>query len=200
MKKYFSMIALAIASVMSFSSCSKEEKTEIVDPLAGKHKVEATIHAEITGALTKAVAIEVEYKDFDGKVHKEVVNGKFDGQNATFDASFETIAQGDDKEAYIYFKGITGDTENYKTAVSPWGVKCSAVAKLDGNVKAQYFYDGSETKSNVPLLGEVGGVTVNNAYLACERPLETRFTPNYQRRELKISVRKTDVLFDNWPK
>lgn len=195
------MIALAIASVMSFSSCSKEEKTEIVDPLAGKHEIEVTLHAEVTGSFTKAVAIEVEYTDFDGKAHKEVVNSKFDGQNAVFNTSFKTIANGvDEKEATIHFKGINGDIENYKSETSPWGIKCSAIAKLDGNVKAEFNYERSETKSNQPLVKPVEGSTMqtNNAYLYGVVHLADFFTESSNDKSLIITAGKK-VTFTNWP-
>lgn len=201
MKKHFSMIAMAIASVLAFSSCHSES-TDIVDPLAGKHEVEATIHAEVSGAFTKAVAIEVEYKDFKGETHKEVVNGNFDGKDAVFDKTIRTVLDGTESEAAIRFRGIKGNADNYKTAVSPWGIKCTAVAKLDGNQKASFYYDGSVTEPDKPILESYPGVTwgqKDNAYLSGVKYLEDIFTKDTHDKDLIIKVGKTDVTFTNWP-
>lgn len=189
------MMAIAIASVMAFSSC-KEESTEIVDPLAGKHVVEAVIHAEVTGAFTKAIAIEVEYKDFNGKTHTEIVNGKYDGQNATFDASFNTEINGKESEATIHFKGILTDAENYKSEVSPWGIKCSAVATLDGRKGGEFVYNGVTSQSNQPILEDINGTDKkkDNAYLNGFVYLNNRMGD----KNLIITVGKTDVTFTNW--
>ncbi len=190
------MIAIAIASVMALSSCGKDENSEIVDPLAGKHVVEAVIHAEVTGAFTKAIAIEVEYKDFKGQTHKEIVNSNYDGKNAVFDATIETLVEDEEKEATFHFRSIKGDVENYKSEVSPWGIMCSVVAKLDGKEKKTFYFNEGETEPNKPILEKVEGMNRDKdyAYLHGVVYLDGRFAD----KNLIITVSKKEVTFTNW--
>ena len=143
--KFFFPVVAMMALVMSFTSCNKHEETEIVDPLAGNHVVEATIHAEVSGAFTKAIAIEVDYTNFDGQSETVLVNGSFDGTNTVFDRTIKTIVKDKETEAKVRFKANLGKAETYMAEKAPWAIKCNVVAKLDGRIIDRFDYDKIET-------------------------------------------------------
>ena len=151
MKKTFLMIAAAVAFVMAFTNCNKEEEHELVDPLEGKHMVEATIHAEVSGAFTKALAIELNYTDFEGNAETVLVNGNYDGTNTVFDKTIWTKVDDKEKEATVRIKTTLGDIDTYKAEVAPWALKCNVVVKRDGNVIQNYGDTETETMAGIPI-------------------------------------------------
>lgn len=138
MKKYFSMIAIAIASVMMFSSCSKEEKTELIDPdkptNTGKQELEVEVNAVITGAMTKALSIKIEYIDF-GKDKSEVVvlNENYDGKNCSFNKKFSAEGKGK-KFGILVSSTIASDYNTFKSEPAPWNAEYTITVKHNGVV------------------------------------------------------------------
>lgn len=193
MKKYYSMIALAIASAMTLSSCHKES-TEIIDPTGGEHEVEATIHAEVTGAFTKALSIEVEYKDFKGDMHTEIVNGNFDGKNAEFNTTIKTKADGNEKEATVTFKTNFNNSDSYKSEVSPWGMVCSVKAKLDSRDYPEFVYSKSETVPGKSLV-EVHETWTSNWAYSAKNEADTYFNKGEKKYVIKVGKSGTVVDF-----
>lgn len=151
MKKTFLMIAAAVAFVMAFTNCNKEDEHELVDPLEGNHMVEATIHAEVSGAFTKALAIELNYTDFEGNAETVLVNGNYDGANTVFDKTIWTKVDDKEKEATVRIKTMLGDIDTYKAEVAPWALKCNVVVKRDGNVVQNYGDTETETMAGIPI-------------------------------------------------
>lgn len=187
------MIALAIASAMTLSSCHKES-TEIVDPTGGEHEVEATIHAEVTGAFTKALSIEVEYKDFNGDMHTEIVNGNFDGKNAKFNTIIKTKADGNEKEATVTFRTNFNNSDSYKSEVSPWGMLCSVKAKLGSTEYPAFVYSKSETVPGKSLV-EVHETWTSNWAYSAKNDADNYFNKGEKKYVIKVGKSETTVDF-----
>ena len=178
MKKNFSIIATAIAFVMGFTSCEKEEKTELVDPLAGNHVVETEIHAEISGAYTKAFAFKVGYTDFDGNTDTVMVNGNFDGEKATFDKKFQTKVSDKETEASVNIKTFLGDLDTYKSELSPWYINYYVVVKVDGIEIKRYAQDDHETMQGIAIFDPVNNHTYDNWALNTYKFFKNMFGEN----------------------
>lgn len=136
MKKYLSMIALAIASVMMFSSCHKEETTYL-DPNSptngidiDKMELEVVVDAEISGAMTKAVSMDITYINFKGESGHAVLNKDFSGQDLTFNTSSKTIGKG--KKFGLCVKTTIADYNIYKSESAPWNAMYRAIVKING--------------------------------------------------------------------
>lgn len=187
MKKNFSIIATAVALVMGFTSCEKEEKNELVDPLAGNHVVETEIHAEISGAFTKAFAFKVGYTDFDGNTDTVMVNGNFDGENATFDKKFLTKVSDKETEASVNIKTFLGDLDTYKSELSPWNINYYVVVRVDGNEIKRYAQDEKESMSGIAIFDPVNGHTYDNWALNAYNIFKDMFGENGD-KDFVISV------------
>lgn len=153
MKKYLSMIALALASVMMFSSCSKDDdpvKPEEPTPEEEKANFEVELNAEISGAMIKALELTIEYIDF-GKDKSEVVvlNKDFSGANLTFNQTFKT--NDESKKFGIRLSARTTKMDTYKDEPAPWLAAYTVVGKVNGKAKTiDFIYE--EPKSDTQTL------------------------------------------------
>lgn len=134
MKKYFTMIALAITSMMVFTGCHKES-VEIIDPMEGvqdgNHDLEIEIDAALEGSYTKAVSLTIKYVDFNSDKEEVVVlNKDFDGQNTSFKKKFRTTKKGE--VMGICVTPTTVAFEDYKDLPTPWLGKCHITVKDNG--------------------------------------------------------------------
>lgn len=138
MKKYFSMIALAIASVMIFSSCHKE-KIEYLDPDAPsgsqnddtKQELDIDVDVEFSGAMTKAVSLTIKYIDDKGKTEEVVLNKDFDGKEPlSFKRQFHVEGKG--KALGLSIIPTKKDFKEYLNEKAPWTAKCNVIVKHNG--------------------------------------------------------------------
>ncbi len=137
------MVALAIASVMVFTSCHTE-KTEYLDPDApsggsddSKQELDIEIDASISGAMTKGVSMTIKYTDFDGKSDEVVLNKDFAGQSP-LSLKLPFHAEGKGKEFAISVTTTKADITAYKTEKAPWNAICIINVKHNGKEDFQH--------------------------------------------------------------
>lgn len=153
MKKYLSMIAIAIASVMMITSCHKEEITYI-DPDAphggstpdpDKMEIEVEVSAELSGVMTKAVSMSIAYVNFKGQSGETVLNKDFNGQNLTFNTKSNTVGKGE--KFGLCIKTTLADREVYASLTAPWVAMYRAQVKVNGEVKENITLGYSQNES-----------------------------------------------------
>lgn len=147
------MIALALASVMMFSSCSKDDdpvKPEEPTPEEEKANFEVELNAEISGAMTKALELTIEYIDFNGKKQEVVLNKDFSGaEPMSFKETFKT--NDESKKFGIRLSARTPKTDTYRDEPAPWLAAYTVVGKVNGKAKTiDFIYE--EPKSDTQTL------------------------------------------------
>lgn len=152
MKRIIFAIA-TLAAMTLLAGCSKEgkEQTKGIE-------VEATIHAEVAGAMTKALSIMVTYTDFDGERHSEMVNGSYDGKNACFEKIIKTSVKDNVVNADINFEtSVSTDFNSYKDEKAPWKAVCFIVVKADGRIVNEFEESEIETHEGMTLVDSMVG-------------------------------------------
>lgn len=151
------MVALAIASVMVFTSCHTE-KTEYLDPDAPsggsnneKQELEVLVEAEISGTMTKAVSLDINYTDFQGVSGHVVLNNNFDGKKLTFNTEGKMEKKGE--EFAICINATKADYTAYFEEKSPYNATCRVIVKHNGReIENRLSVIENPPYDNVPMI------------------------------------------------
>ena len=171
MKKYLSMIALAIASVMVFSSCSKDDDpVKPEDPTEEKSNFEVEVNAAISGAMAKALELTINYIDFEGNKQEVVLNKDFSGaEPMSFKETFKTNEEG--KKFGIRITARNADFNTYKDVPAPWVASYSVVGKVNGKeTRVDFIDEKSQSDSQTLFSYDIDwphrvATGINNMYL-----------------------------------